>query len=147
MPEKAAVTLPSYVKVMCITILVLLLFYIISIGQGILLPLGFAFLLSILLQPIEKWLVSRGMPRVISIIICLLLFVLVIFLLVSFVSQQVTSLADDFPKIKKSLNGLWDKSQTWMYEKLNISYSKQEEMAENAKNEAVNNMAPATLII
>jgi predicted PurR-regulated permease PerM len=34
-----------------------------------------------------------------------------------------------------------------MYEKLNISYSKQEEMAENAKNEAVNIMAPATLNI
>jgi predicted PurR-regulated permease PerM len=147
MPEKAAVSLPSYVKVTCIAILVLLLFYVISIGQGILLPLGFAFLLSILLHPVEKWLHGKGIPRVISIIVCLFIFILVIFLLASFVSQQVTALADDFPRIRKSMNELWEKSQVWMYEKLNISYSKQEQMAENAKNEAVNVMAPATLNI
>ena len=145
MPEKAAATLPSYVKLTCIAILLMLVFYLISVGQGIMLPLAFAFLLSILLLPVENWLVRKGVPRVLSIIICLLIFVLAIFLLASFVSQQVTTLADDFPRIKKSLNGLWDKSQVWMYEKLNISYSKQEEMAESAKNEAVNIMAPATL--
>src|SRR5688572_8176700 len=130
MPEKAAVSLPSYVKVTCIAILVLLLFYLISIGQGILLPLGFAFLLSILLHPVEQWLHGKGVPRVLSIIVCLLIFITTIFLLASFVSQQVTALADDFPKIRKSMNNLWDKSQVWMNEKLNISYSKQEQMAE-----------------
>lgn len=147
MPDKPAVDLPYYVKLAFIALLVFLLFYLIYIGQSILLPLGFAFLFSILLRPVERFLTDKGVPRVISIFCCLLVFVLVIFLLFSFISNQVTALADDFPKIKKSLNGLWHNSQVWMNEKLNIPYDKQDKMAEDAKDQAVNTMAPATLNI
>lgn len=147
MPDKPIVDLPYYVKLVFIALLVFLLFYLIYIGQGILLPLGFAFLFSILLRPIEKFLTGKGVPRVISILCCLLVFVLVIFLLFSFISNQVTSLADDFPKIKRSLNELWHNSQLWLNKKLNIPYAKQEEMVEDAKNQAVNTMGPATLNI
>ena len=147
MPGKPAVDLPYYVKLAFIALLVFLLFYLIYIGQGILLPLGFAFLFSILLRPIERYLTGKGVPRVISILCCLLVFVLVIFLLISFISNQVTALADDFPKIKRSLNGLWHDSQVWLNEKLNIPYAKQDKMAEDAKDQAVNTMGPATLNI
>lgn len=147
MPDKPTIDLPYYVKLVFIFLLIFMLFYVIYLGQGILLPLGFAFLLAILLRPVEKFLNDRGIPRILSIIICLIIFVLTIFLLASFVSQQVTSLADDFPKIKKSLAHLWEESQLWMKEKLNISYEKQDKMAESAKDDAVNTMAPATLNI
>jgi predicted PurR-regulated permease PerM len=147
MPDKPTIELPSYVRLAFICILIFLFFYLIYLGQSILLPLGFAFLFAILLHPVEGFLTRHKVPRVLSILICLLLFVLVIFLLVSFVSSQVTSLADDFPKIKKSLNGLWHNSQVWMNEKLNIPYAKQDKMVESAKNDAVNTMAPATLNI
>lgn len=147
MVDKPLVGLPVYVKLTCITLLLFLFIYFLYVGQGILLPLGFAFLLAILLRPVEEWLNRRGVPRVISILICLLLFILVIFLLASFVSNQVQALADDFPKVKKSLNELWQRSQVWLNEKLNISYQKQAEMAEDAKRDVVNTMAPATLNI
>jgi predicted PurR-regulated permease PerM len=68
MPDKPIVDLPYYVKLVFIALLVFLLFYLIYIGQGILLPLGFAFLFSILLRPIEKYLTNNGVPRVIAIL-------------------------------------------------------------------------------
>src|SRR4051794_28611969 len=134
MTGRTSVSLPFYAKAALVSIFIYLIFFVIYLGSSILLPLGFAFLFAVLLRPLEQLLLRWRIPKVLSIMICLIIFIAAVVLLITFVSSQITTLADDLPKIKKSLNGLWDDCQHWLRQTFNISYKKQAEMVNNAKD-------------
>ena len=57
--------LPFYAHLAFVLIILWFLFYGIYIGQDILLPLGFSFLIAVLLHPLEKLFERIKIPRVI----------------------------------------------------------------------------------
>ena len=130
---------PFYARFSLILLITWLLFYGIYIGQDILLPLGFAFLIAVLLRPIEKFFTRLKIPRILSILITLLITFIFIFALLTFLSYQIGSLANDIPAIEKNLSQFFEKSQIWISETFHFSKQQQQQVIEQARSDNMNN--------
>lgn len=139
-------TWPLYAKITSILLLIYLVLFGFYLGKVILAPLGFAFLFAVLLRPLEKFLINRGVNQVIAILISLLVFILFIVGLVTFLSKEISSFVKDVPAIKSNLNNLWHQFQSWLSHTFNLSRSEQEKIVQKATNDTMNNIAPANTI-
>ena len=135
-------TWPLYAKITALLLLVYLLFYGLYIGQDILAPLGFAFLFSVLLRPLEKKLIEWKVPKVLAITITLVFAILVMAGLITFLSKQITGFVKDIPAIKHNLNDLWRQFQDWLSTTFNLSRTEQQKLLKKATADTMNNIAP-----
>ncbi|TDQ11477.1 AI-2E family transporter [Pedobacter metabolipauper] len=88
--------------------------YIMVIGNSIIMPVIMAFFISILLLPVFRFFIRIKFPEVAAIIIPILLLAIFIGLIVWFFSAQIGLLVDDFPQIKRNV-GIHIKSlQDWI---------------------------------
>ena len=62
--ESTTTTLPAYAKFSLISVGIVAFTYILYVGQGIIVPLIFATILSILLNPLVNFLTRKGVNRV-----------------------------------------------------------------------------------
>lgn len=136
-------TIPYYAKIAFILLALFLLFYGIFYGQSILVPLGFSFLFSILLRPLEIFLVRCRVPKAAAILLAIFFAVLFVYGIVDFVSRQVASFMSDIPAIERNLNTLWREIKQWTYQTFGIAYKQQDKMLESAKTETINNLGTA----
>jgi predicted PurR-regulated permease PerM len=133
-------TLPLYAKLAMLTVFLFFLFYVIYLGQQILLPLGFSFLFAVLLRPLEVAIQRLRVPRVISILLVILIAILVVAGVVAFVSTQIASFMSDIPAVKRNLNDLWEQSQKWIDHTFHLTEKQQDVLIAQAKSETVNNL-------
>lgn len=139
-------TLPLYAKITCLILLTYLLLYGLFIGQSIITPLGFAFMFSILLRPLEKKLIKWKVPKVLAIVISITVGILCVAALVTFLSKQTASFIKDVPAIKSNLNHLWDQFQQWISRTFNLTQEQQQKIIEKAKSETINDIQPVGTI-
>lgn len=139
-------TWPLYGKITAVILLIYLILYGFYLGQDILAPLGFAFLFSVLLRPLEKRFIKWYVPKILAIIFTLLIAILVVAGLVTFLSKQIASFVKDVPEIKHNLNDLWHKCQHWLYATFNLTHADQDKIIQKAKSETMNNIGPADTI-
>ncbi|CAN5439511.1 AI-2E family transporter [soil metagenome] len=141
-------TRPLYIQITCVLIIICIVFYTFFIAQGIILPLGFSFLIAVLLFPFEKLLTRIGLPRVLSILLSLLVATFVVIMIVMLLSYQVSSFLDDLPGIKKNLSDFFINAQQWIDKTLHISKQQQDQAISNAQKDGMDSaktVAGATL--
>ncbi|HRH50447.1 MAG TPA: AI-2E family transporter [Panacibacter sp.] len=131
--------LPLLVKLALFLFIISVLILGIYIGQDILLPLGFSFLIAILLVPLEQFLRRKKVPRVLSIIFSLLLSFIAVIALFVFISYQLSNFVSDADGIKKNLLGLLDKSQAWISNTFHLSKQQQQQMVQQAQGDSTAN--------
>ncbi|HEX6915998.1 MAG TPA: AI-2E family transporter [Chitinophagaceae bacterium] len=134
------IVFPYYAKLALILLTLFLLFYGVYLGQDILLPLGFAFLLSILLRPLELFITSCRVPKSAAILLSILFAVLFVYGIIDFISRQIASFMSDIPAIERNLNQLWRETKRWGYETFGINYRQQDQMLESAKTGTINSL-------
>jgi len=101
---------------------------ILYLGQGILIPLFFAILLSVLLLPAKSFFRRMKINRIFSILIPMFFSLLVIFTIVYFLSRQVSDFLDDSDKIQERLNGLYWSLQHWVRSEFGVTITKQNQV-------------------
>ncbi|QEC67833.1 AI-2E family transporter [Panacibacter ginsenosidivorans] len=139
---------PLYVKITCILLLLSILFFTLFAAQGIILPLGFSFLIAVLLFPLEKKMARIGLPRVICILLSLVIATVVLTALIMFISYQMSSFIDDLPAIKKNLTGFFSNAQEWVDHTFHVSKQQQNQVITDAQKDGMGNakdMAGSTL--
>jgi predicted PurR-regulated permease PerM len=99
--------------------------YVIWIGQDIIIPLAFATILAILLNPVNQRLEKWGLPRLLSISLTILLAILLVGLLFYFLSTQVALFTEAIPKLKIKLLELQAQTQHWLNQNFGIGMDKQ----------------------
>lgn len=108
-PQPDIVRLAAWLVVGAITLVGLYL------GQGVLIPLAIAFLISFALSPLVTWLVRRGLPRVLSVLIVLSTVVALIAALGLLIGSQVRMLSSELPSyqntIRAKINDLGQRMQ------------------------------------
>jgi len=102
--------------------LVLLLLY---VGQEILLPLFFSILLASLLLPLNRFLENKGLHRVFSISVSLLLTLIVVGSLIYFLIDQIAGFFEDLPTINARLDELSTIFQKWIRSTFSVTIRKQ----------------------
>jgi predicted PurR-regulated permease PerM len=137
--ENQATRLPVYVTFSQITIGILAFFYLVYIGQGILIPLVFALIISILLNPVVNFLNRKGMNRVAAILLSVTLLILVVAGILYFIGSQLTLFSDALPQLREKFNLLLNDVLDWCSSTFKINKSRLDSWLNNQKGETMNN--------
>lgn len=98
---------------------------IIILGQSVIMPLLMAFFISIVLLPPFRWLMKHKVPESLSIVLCIIGFILLIVAVAFFLSWQIGGFVSDIETIKKNLNIHWDNLSKWISNKTHYSVEEQ----------------------
>lgn len=117
------VRLPLYLKLSTIILGLVAFFYVLYIGREILVPLTFALIFSILLNPVTNFLVKLRFNRVVAIILAIFLMMILTGGILFFIASQVSMFSDAFPELKTKFNTILNQILVWITETFNIKKS------------------------
>ena len=120
-------TTPFYKKLAFILSSLSILGLLVYLAQGVLKPLFFAILLSVLLLPVTNFLRSRKFNKIFAILVTVLFSSIVILAIAYFMSRQVFSFLDDFKKVEGRLDALFNSLQQWIRHEFGITIARQNE--------------------
>jgi predicted PurR-regulated permease PerM len=113
-------------------LMILLIGFIIYIGHGVLVPVYFSVLLSILLLPVTRLLQKIYFPATLANFTAVILALALIATAVYFLSSQMAGFFNDIPSIQEHLNEHLTTLQNWVAQKIHISTAQQKVIIENA---------------
>ena len=125
---------PFYLKATVILFGVILLVYVLFNLQDILIPLAFAMIFAILLNPVFTWFQKHKIPKALSIIITLLLALIVFGGIMYFLSSQIARFSDTLPLLKQKFSLLTTQFGQWAQVHFGITIKKQVELMNQAMN-------------
>ena len=133
--ELVNIEFPFYAKMAFILLSVLIILFILYIGQHILIPIFLSLLFSVLLNPFTVFFNrSLKIPYALSAIISVVLFVFFIASIVFFVSWKMVDIVNDWENIKTNISIHFHNIQLWIKQNLHISYRKQEKYIQQASS-------------
>ncbi|HEY4154736.1 MAG TPA: AI-2E family transporter [Puia sp.] len=141
--------LPFYARLALTLFAVALVLLFMWMGKSILIPLFFAFLISILLHPVVRFFEKHRFPRALASLLTILIFLILIAGLFYFFSRQVNRLSKDLPAIQARISAQVQGIQDWIYNKYHINNSQQEAYANKTVNGVLNtavNSAATTFV-
>ncbi|WP_375445185.1 AI-2E family transporter [uncultured Fibrella sp.] len=112
----------------------------IYLGQDILVPLAMAGLLAVFLQPVESWLIRRGIHKVIAITLALLLAIIILTGVGVLLSIQLADFADDLPKLRDHLTELYGRVRHWVRSEYHVSYRQQDQYIKKAQAQTLDGL-------
>lgn len=94
--------------------------YLINLGQPLLSPLLFAFLFSMLLLPINRFMEKWHIPRSLAVLLSIILFIGVLLGVLYFVASQVRLMARDWPALQQQLITTLQSVQEWLNKRFHL---------------------------
>jgi predicted PurR-regulated permease PerM len=125
---------PFYMKVTIVLFGMVLFFFMLFILRDILVPLAFALLLAILLNPMMVFLEKRDFPKVLAIAISLLISIIVIVGIAYFLIVEVQSFSSDLPVLKQKLAAILGNLEHAARYDFGVNAKKQQEYINEAEN-------------
>ncbi len=116
--------------------IICLLSLMVYVGGSIFIPLGFAIMLAMLLLPLVKWLVKKGIPDIVASMLAIFVAIVFVAAILYFLSAQIATFTEDLPTIKEKLHQHWTSFQQWIDQQFNISKQVQNEAVQEAKEKA-----------
>ena len=139
MKEKS---MPFLVKLVLVLLSIFGLGYLAKLGQTILAPLLFAFLLAILFLPFANFLERKlKFNRTFSTITSVLVMILVLFGISTFFVDQLSSFSDDWPSLEKQFQKTFADLQIWIHDTFNVNRSKQIKYANEVSTKVLSSSA------
>lgn len=130
---------PLYFKLTQILLGLIAFFFILFIGRDIMVPLVFATLFAILLNPLVNYLSRFRINRVISILIVVLFSLFFVSALAYFIGSQISRFSESFPQLQDKLTLLFNNLVEWLSGYLNMDQGKIKDWFTKTKNEGMNN--------
>jgi predicted PurR-regulated permease PerM len=137
--DNASVKLPVYLKIAQIFMGIAIFFFILYIGQDIIIPLVFAIMIAILLNPVILFLCRIRIPRVLAILLALLVTMTLIAGIFYFFITQISLFSESFPQFKQKFLTLFNDSERWIARTFNISRWKVDAWVTKTQKEGIGN--------
>lgn len=137
--DSSPLKLPVYLKLAQIVMGLLAFFYILYVGQGIIIPFILATIVAILLNPIVNFLCNHGFNRILAIALAILAGFIVMGGVMFFIGSQLVMFSDSAPQFKQKFDGLAQDTINWISQTFNLSKPKIQELIEKGKNEGLKN--------
>lgn len=131
---------PFYARFALIAIGAIAFVYTMYVGQQIILPLIYATVIAILLNPLVNVLVRIKINRMIAITIAVLSSILITLSILYIISSQITMFSDTYPMLKEKFNETSTHVIRWTSEYFNIKPSKINTWIRETENDAINNL-------
>ena len=115
------ISLPVYLKLSIIITGICGFGFLLYVGQGILLPLGYAFLFSILLEPMVVFFRRYKWPPVVAISVSILIAIMVMLGIIYFITYELASFSSALPLLKQKSTLLVTQAESWASHEFHIS--------------------------
>jgi predicted PurR-regulated permease PerM len=125
---------PFYIKSTVILLGIILLTYILINLRDILVPVAFAVIFSILLNPLVNRFQKSGISNVFSIIIAMVIAIIIVCGILYFLSSQIIGFGDNLPIIKSKFTSILHMLQQWLQVKFGLTINKQVQLLSEAMN-------------
>ena len=119
--DNASVKLPVYLKVAQIFMGIAVFLTVLYLGQDIIIPLVFATMIAILLNPVILFLCRIKIPRVLAIILSLVVTMSLITGIFYFFITQISLFSESFPSFKEKFLSLFNDLERWFSRTFNVS--------------------------
>ncbi len=110
------------------------LFFILYIGKAILIPLVFALLLAILVNPVVNFLTKYKINRVVAILLTVVATLLLFIGFMYFITSQMAMFKESFPEIKKKFTEIYGDGIALLSDEFNVSEKQVEGKIESSKD-------------
>src|SRR5438874_1301152 len=118
------VKIPAYLRLTLILLGGIAFFYIMYVGREIIIPIAYATMLAILLNPVVNFLFRFKINRVVAILLVLLAVIILLAALCYVIGSQASMFTDTFPQLKGRLILLVQDVFAWVSRTFNISTEK-----------------------
>ena len=125
---------PFYLKSTVVLFGLILFVYVVFNLKSILIPLSFAILLAVLLNPLVNIFQKWRIPKMAAITAAILLALILIIGVIYFISIEMGSFSDQLPLLKKKFGDLLSKGQQQINKDFNIPVAKQQQYIAEAGN-------------
>jgi predicted PurR-regulated permease PerM len=139
MKNNQPLKIETYAKFAQLFLGILGFFYVLHLGQAIVIPLIFATLIAILLNPIVNFLSRKGINRIIGITITIFSALILLSALAYFVGFQIASFSDSLPEFKQNFNLLAEDFINWISDAFKIDKLKINSWITKIKSEGLTN--------
>jgi predicted PurR-regulated permease PerM len=133
--------IPFYAKSALIFISVFAFVYTMYIGQLIIIPIVFATIIAILLNPLVNYLFGKGMNKIVAIIIAVILAILITIGFLYILSSQVNMFRETYPLLKDKFHTTSARFLHWISIRFNVPESKINNWISETQSKAVSNFA------
>lgn len=134
---------PFYFRVTILLVGLFALFAMMYIAQGIIVPVIFAIIIAILLQPVVDFFVKIRVSRVLAILITLALAILVVVAFATFMVSQISRFAESWPILVDKFTLLLNQLSDWTARYFDINPIKIDEWLAKTKGELINSSGAA----
>lgn len=115
---------PFYARTALVFISVFAFVFTLWIGRDIIVPVVYALLIAVLLNPCVNFLLRKKVNKVIAITLTVSLAVLAVVAAVYLISSQLSIFNEAYPRLKEKLDVITNSTVQWVSEKFNIRLSK-----------------------
>nr|MBA4139863.1 AI-2E family transporter [Segetibacter sp.] len=123
---------PFYIKSTVILLGLVLLVHILLGLRDILVPIGFALIISILLNPLVNRFHKKKISKVLSIILAMLIALVIVGSVLYFLSSQIVGLGENFPLLKQKFGEVLDNLKAWVQNTFGLGIDKQVQLLNQA---------------
>lgn len=136
-----SIQIPFYAKIALMFICVFAFVFTMYIGQGIIIPIVFATIVAILLNPFVNFLIQKKINKLIAISIAVTLAIFMVIGVLYIVSSQVTMFSETYPQLKVKFNLTSTELVHWISEKFNIRETKIKAWIYETESNSISNFA------
>lgn len=112
-------------KVNSVLLLFVLSTMVLFYGRDVLIPVTFSILLAMLMVPVSNWLERKGMNRVWSSTVSILIIIIAFFLLVFLVGLEIKTVSEDWDRISKKFDSAIVGTSDWIEQNFGVASHKQ----------------------
>jgi|ERR1035437_6450243 predicted PurR-regulated permease PerM len=138
--------IPFYAKIALIFVGLFAFVYTMYIGQRIIIPILYAAIVAILLNPVVNFLVAKRVNKIIAISFAVLLAITVILCISYIISSQLTMFSETYPQLKEKFNQTSNDLVKWTSDKFNIRQYKITTWIKENEGGAIDNIAIGEII-
>jgi predicted PurR-regulated permease PerM len=111
------------------------------VGQGIIVPILYATIIAILLNPFVNFLLRKNVNKIIAISIAVALTIFAVIALLYILSSQLSMFSESYPQLKEKFNATSAEFVHWVSDKFNIRVSKINAWKKETQSEAISDFA------
>jgi predicted PurR-regulated permease PerM len=138
--------IPFYAKIALIAVALFAFVSLLYIGQHIIVPIIYATIVAILLNPVVNFLVSKGINNVVAISLAVFLAIVIIICICYIISSQLTIFNETYPQLRDKFNELSYQFVKWASDKLGVRQYKINSWVKESQTEAIDTIAIREII-
>jgi predicted PurR-regulated permease PerM len=135
-----SLNIPFYARAAMVFICLFALVFALQLSQQIIVPITYAAIVAILLNPFVNYLIGKKINRVVSITTAVAAAILIVMCFFYIISSQITMFSESYPQLKEKFNATSNDLVRWASVTFHVSQSKINTWINDTQNDTIHNL-------